>query len=140
MINVNLLPDEPLMRWGVALVLIAVTIFGWKRFAQAGRRAGRRFNEALVAEKRRSSANVATTLSVPGDFYNRIPVTASAVVGRTIRELDIRVKTGALIVSVTRQGEKVRNPGPTWAFAADDEVMAIGEPAQLAALRALLSK
>jgi CPA2 family monovalent cation:H+ antiporter-2 len=140
MININLLPDELLMRWGVVIVLVAVTILGWKRFAQAGRRAGRRFNEALAAEKHRSSANVATTLSVPGDFYNRIPVTASAVVGRTIRELDIRVKTGALIVSVTRQGEKVRNPGPTWAFAADDEVMAIGEPAQLAALRALLSK
>ena len=29
---------------------------------------------------------------------------------------------------------------PVGAFAADDEVMAIGEPAQLAALRALLSK
>ena len=140
MININLLPDEPLMRWGVVIVLVAVTILGWKRFAQAGRRAGRRFNEALAAEKRRSSANVTTTLSVPGDFYNRIPVTASAVVGRTIRELDIRAKTGALIVSVTRQGAKVRNPGPTWAFAAGDEVMAIGEPPQLAALRALLSK
>ena len=140
MININLLPDEPLMRWGVAIVLVAVTILGWKRFAQAGRRAGRRFNEALAAEKRRSSASVTTTLSVPGDFYNRIPVAASAVVGRTIRELDIRAKTGALIVSVTRQGEKVRNPGPAWTFAAGDEVMAIGEPSQLAALRALLSK
>ena len=30
------------------------------------------------------------------------------------RELDIRAKTGASIVSVMRGDEKFRNPGPTW--------------------------
>ena len=87
----------------------------------------------------RPNSSVTTTLSVPGDFYVRIPVTSSAVVGRTIRELDIRAKTGALIVSVTRGGEKNRNPGPDWRFVLGDEVMAIGEPGQLAALRGMIA-
>ena len=137
MINVNLQPDEPFMRALVFVTLIVVAVLGWKRFAHAGRRAGRRFNEALAAEKRRPKP--ATTLSVPGDFYRHIAVAAAAVAGRSIRELDIRARTGASIVSVMRDGERTRNPGPDWVFALGDEVMAIGEPSQLAALRELLS-
>ena len=80
-----------------------------------------------------------TTLSVPGDFYAHVPVTSSAAIGHTIRELDIRAKTGALIVSVIRDGEKNRNPGPDWRFEPDDEVMGIGNPGQLAALRRMIA-
>lgn len=139
MVSVNLLPDEPFMQAGMLAVIVFVMVIGWNRFAKAGRQAGRRFNEELAAEKRRPNSNVTTTLSVPGDFYGRIPVMSSAVVGRTIRDLNIRAKTGALIVSVTRGGEKNRNPGPDWLFALGDEVMAIGEPGQLAALRRMIA-
>ena len=139
MINVNLQPDEPLMRWIVFATLIAVAAFGWKRFAIAGRRAGRRFNEALAAEKRRPAYSPTATLSVPGDFYSHIPVTAAAAIGQSIRALDIRARTGALVVAVLRDGDKVRNPGPDWIFASGDEVQAIGDPTQLSNLRTLLT-
>ena len=55
-----------------------------------------------------------------------------------IRTLDIRAKTGASVVGIERNGEKSRNPGPTWIFAVGDIVAAIGEPAQLAAFRELM--
>ena len=138
MINVNLIPDEPSMRWAVFAVLVTVTVLGWRRFARAGRRAGLRFNEALVAEKRRATPAKTITFTVPGDFYNSLKVASPSVVGRTIRELDIRARTGASIVSVVREGEKNRNPGPDWKFALNDEVVAIGRPEQLDRLRDLL--
>ena len=139
MINVNLLPDDPFMQAFMLAAIVFVMVIGWNRFAHAGRQAGRQFNEELAAEKRRQNSSVTTTLSVPGDFYAHVPVTSSAVIGRTIRELDIRAKTGALIVSVIRDGEKNRNPGPDWRFASGDEVMGIGNPSQLAALRRMIA-
>ena len=139
MINVHLQPDEPLMRWLVFAAIAVVAIFGWKRFAIAGRRAGRQFNEALAAEKNSGTSKGVMMLPVPGDFCGNIPVTSVSAAGRTIRELDIRAKTGASVVSVVRNGEKLRNPGPDWRFAMGDEVMVIGDPAQMEALRRMLT-
>ena len=138
MINVSLLPDEFVLRCCLAVAVVLVTIFGWKRFARAGRRAGLRFNEALAAERRRPAATV--TLTVPSDFYNRIALGPdSPALGQTIRALDIRAKTGASIVSILRDGERFRNPGPDWRFAVGDEVVAIGNQRQLAELRRLFA-
>ena len=141
LLNVNLLPDEPALRFAILAVLATVALIGWKRFQRLGRAAGYRFNEALQAEKRRMRArpSAITTLTVPGDFYSHIIIPAgSSAVGETIRSLDIRAKTGASIVSVTRDEEKFRNPGPTWCFEPGDVASVIGDPAQLAALRKLL--
>lgn len=140
MSNVHLLPEEVWLQWTVMALLLLATVLGWKRFAAAGRRAGHRFKGALLAEQRRSSAPAAITLAVPGDFYGRLVLPASSsAIGQTIRALDIRAKTGASIVSITREGSKTRNPGPDWRFAEADEIMAIGTPRQLASFRALLS-
>ena len=76
---------------------------------------------------------------VHGDFYVNVPVKAKSAIGRTIKELDVRARTGASIVSIVRGDERIRNPGPGWRFAKGDEVMAIGEPGQLSALRRMLS-
>ena len=141
MLNVNILPDERPVRIVITLVFFGAVMFGWKRFARAGRIAGYRFNEAVQAEKRRSARTGAlTTLSVPSDFYVKIPLDEkSPVIGRSIRELDIRAKTGASVVSIERNGERNRNPGPDWKFAVGDMVVVIGDPPHLAALRALIS-
>jgi len=138
LLNVNLQPNEPALRLMMLAVLATVAAFGWKRFQRMGRAAGYRFNEALAAEKRRSRHS-STTLTVPDDFYSLLTIQpGSPAIGETIRSLDIRAKTGASVVSVTRGGEKFRNPGPTWCFEAKDGISAIGEPSQLAALRKLL--
>ena len=142
LLNVNLLPDEPALRLAILAVLVTVAVIGWKRFQRLGRAAGYRFNEALKAEKRQARArpSASTTLTVPGDFYSLIAIpVGSPAVGETIRSLDIRAKTGASVVSVTRGEEKFRNPGPTWCFEPGDVASVIGDPAQLAALRKLLN-
>ena len=76
--------------------------------------------------------------SMPRDRYLKVilPETSPAI-GLTIKALDIRAKTGASVVSVTREGEKNDNPGADWCFAPGDEVEAIGEPRQLSSLKDL---
>ena len=145
MLNVNLMPHELPAVLAIFAFFVCAAVFGWKRFARAGRVATYRFRDAVQAEKRRAAirkttSSALTTLSVPTDFYVKLAITpGSAAVGRTIRALDIRAKTGASIVSVERAGERNRNPGPDWEFRTGDIAVAIGEPGQMDALRALLA-
>ena len=139
MINVNWLPQERSVRVAIGVVLAAVAVIFWKRMRRAGQQVGKELKLALDSERRSPSGRGEITLSVPGDFYSYFTVTAgSNAVGKDIRSLDIRAKTGASVVGVERNGEKSRNPGPTWIFAEGDIVAAIGEPAQLEAFRELM--
>ena len=56
----------------------------------------------------------------------------------TIKALDIRAKTGASVVSVTRDGKRYGNPGADWCFELNDIVEAIGEPKELSSLKDML--
>ena len=79
------------------------------------------------------------TFSLPEDRFLKVelPETSPAV-GMTIKALDIRAKTGASVVSVTRDGKRYGNPGADWCFELSDVVEAIGEPKELSSLKDLL--
>ena len=144
MINVNLLPPELPARAAILALLLTAAVVGWKRFKRAARAASYHFNSALAAERRRTrkaTRRGEVTLTVPGDFYVHLAVPeGSPAVGETLRSLDIRAKTGASVVAVERDGERFRNPGPTWCFQSGDVAVVIGEPPQLAALKALFGQ
>ena len=141
MINVNLLPPEIPARVAILALLLTAAVVGWKRFKRAARVASYHFNSALAAERRRTrkaTRRGEVTLTVPGDFYVHLVIPeGSPAVGETLRSLDIRAKTGASVVAVERNGERFRNPGPTWCFQSGDVAVVIGEPPQLAALKVL---
>ena len=61
----------------------------------------------------------------------------SQLIGRTLREMDIRGQTGATVVGVMRAGELNANPDIDFRFAADDLAAVIGRPEQLAAFQTL---
>lgn len=61
----------------------------------------------------------------------------SAMVDRSIRELNIRGETGATVVGVMREGVLVPNPGAGYRFTAGDMVAVLGDFDQRAALQAL---
>ena len=141
MVIVNLMPPETFARLAILALLATAAVVGWKRFRRAGRVASYHFNSALAAERRRTRKATRrgdVTLTVPGDFYVHLPVPeGSPAAGETLRSLDIRAKTGASVVAVEREGERFRNPGPTWCFQPGDVAVVIGEPQQLAALKEL---
>lgn len=63
----------------------------------------------------------------------------SPVVGTTIAEGQLRTRTGTSIVAIVRGETTIPAPGPEQVFAARDVLVAVGTPAGLEQLRALLS-
>jgi CPA2 family monovalent cation:H+ antiporter-2 len=58
--------------------------------------------------------------------------------GQLIREVQLRTRTGASIVGLERNGVAMINPGPDEELQAGDQVLLLGNAAQLAAARAVL--
>jgi CPA2 family monovalent cation:H+ antiporter-2 len=63
----------------------------------------------------------------------------SPACGRTIRELDLRARTGLTIVAVTRAGRPTTNPSPDFRLEAGDVLVLVGTHQQLDEGRAFLS-
>ena len=136
MVSVSIAPRGPTLWVGIG-VIVLVGIIGWRRFVKAGSRATKRFHDALTAEERRESLARTMELAVPAGVEIALPVTSPAI-GGTVVSLNIRAKTGASVVSVMRGGVVARNVGPEWEFRGGDTIVAIGNHAQIAALKDLL--
>ena len=59
--------------------------------------------------------------------------------GRTLGELELRAKIGCTVAGVERQGVLVENPPASFALYPRDRVLLLGEPAQTAAAKKLLT-
>ena len=139
MLNVSILSVSKRLFAVSAVIVVGVGILGWKYFVRAGRRATHRFHEALTAEERHEGIVRSMTISIPEGAVQRLRLAAaSPAIGETVVTLNIRAKTGASIVAVHRGETVVRNVGPDFEFAIGDELVAIGEPQQIAALKDLL--
>jgi len=69
----------------------------------------------------------------------KIPADSPAA-GKLIRELQLRTQTGASIIGIERGGESLINPGPDEELRATDQVLLLGNRAQLALARKTLEK
>ncbi len=63
---------------------------------------------------------------------------ASPACGRTLRELDLRNQTGALLIAVVRDRKPVTNPEANFRLEANDVLVLVGAHAQLTEARKLL--
>ena len=139
MINLSILPVSTEIQVVSTIAIFGVAAFGWRFFVKAGRRATTRFQEALTAEERREVLKRTMTISIPEGTIHRLRLDArSPAIGETVVSLNIRAKTGASVVSVVRDGRITRNVGPEWEFRIGDVIVALGERAQIAALKDLL--
>jgi CPA2 family monovalent cation:H+ antiporter-2 len=74
---------------------------------------------------------------LPGTTRIRIQEGATAA-GRTLRDLDVRRRTGALILALEREGEVLTNPAPDLVLEPGDDVLAFADGEALRRLRAEL--
>lgn len=64
----------------------------------------------------------------------------SAVLGKSIRQLEIRQRTGASVLAVRKDGESFNtNPSPDTIFQTSDVIISVGTPAEIQKLEQLLS-
>ena len=137
MIVVSIAPREGPTLWIGLGVVALVGIIGWRRLVKAGSRATKRFHDALTAEERRESLARTMELAAPEGVEIQLPALSPAI-GGTVVTLNIRAKTGASVVSVVRDGVVARNVGPEWEFRGGDIIVALGNHAQIVALKDLL--
>ncbi len=62
----------------------------------------------------------------------------SGACGRTIRELDLRARTGVTIAALTRQGKALTNPDPSFRLQEGDVLVLVGNHKQLDAAKSFL--
>lgn len=63
----------------------------------------------------------------------------SSLIGRHLRQIRLRNRTGASVVGIERHGRHMMNPSPTTALQAGDHLYLIGSAEQIAAARSLLT-
>ena len=61
-----------------------------------------------------------------------------AAAGRSLRDLSVRSVTGATVIAIERNGERLADPGST-PLAFGDVLLVMGEEDQIARARAMLS-
>ena len=139
MINISLAPEGLWPQLIVAAVMMLLLVFGWRFFSKAGKRATKRFQEALSSDERHEKLAEAMTYTLPEGAIHRLSIDlTSPALGETVVSLNIRAKTGVSIISVERDGETIRNLGPELEFFPGDVLVALGDNTQIAALKDLL--
>lgn len=144
MVNLNLVPREPVAKWVLLAVNLSVAVFGWRFFMKAAKRTSKRLVDAVSADgrmraERKNLPENPLILTVPAELVHRVEVPYdSPAAGSSIAQLNVRAKTGANIIRVSRDGKLHRNPGPDWIFRPRDLVIAYGTGLQIAALKDIL--
>ena len=110
--------------------------------------------EALVESYRRalgsSTSRASRSPAIPLDQLPREIVDAPVssfrllpegwAVGRTLQELDLRVRTSATVLAVRRQDRTVTSPHGTFRLEANDDIFLLGDDSDVLLARALLER
>jgi len=72
-------------------------------------------------------------------MLQKVSIKNSDISGQTLRELDLRAKTGSIIIVIERKGEIIR-PTPELTLQMDDDLYMIGDEGELKAARSMLVK
>jgi len=78
------------------------------------------------------------TLLAEADVSTLVVAPGSAVVGRSLRALDVRQRTGAMVIAHTRDGSTRASPDPEVPLAVGDRLAVMGTPEAILAVRAMV--
>jgi CPA2 family monovalent cation:H+ antiporter-2 len=140
--------SEPLLpSWEILiallLVLAGLTFLLWRSFVKVYSKAQIAIQETLASTPLpHESAAPAPLQNVLKEAKLQTFAIAdnSSARGRFIRELQLRTQTGASIVAIERHGVSIVNPGPDEELQTNDQVLLIGNAAQLEKAQQLLEK
>lgn len=96
--------------------------------------------EALRTPEQARPSLAGLVTGLPQMAAERIALVAgSPAVGRTLAETELRSRTGALVLSVTRGDSDIATPDPRFRLAEGDVLVVVGQPVQLKAARQVLT-
>jgi CPA2 family monovalent cation:H+ antiporter-2 len=137
MLSGSIMPEPGWSRGLVLVTFLACGALGWKRFRALGADALETFRSVLAKETDADATLPAADLL---DIHTeRMPLQhAATVCGRSLRELDVRARTGASVIGIERDGRLMVNPAAGEKLAESDVVLLLGDDEQIAQARALL--
>lgn len=119
----------------VMLVIIGLIAWRlWRSFIKVYAKAQVALQEtfAQAPAPRTDTAQIARPTQLRDADLEAVILTAgSPAVGKLIRELELRTKTGASVVAIERHGVNNVNPGPDEELQVNDQVLLLGSAAQL---------
>lgn len=122
----------------VLLVLLVISGFIawllWRSFIKVYSKAQIALQETFAQPPapRHDTAQIAKpSLLRDADLETVILTAGSPAIGKLIRELELRTRTGASIVAIERSGVNGVNPGPDEELQVNDQVLLLGNAAQL---------
>jgi len=129
----TLLPPLPVLL--VLLVIVGLIAWLlWRSFIKVYSKAQVALQETFAqpADPRPGTAQITKpSLLRDADLETVVLTDSSPAVGKLIRELELRTRTGASIVAIERNGVNTVNPGPDEELQANDQVLLLGSPTQL---------
>lgn len=129
----TLLPPLPVLL--VLLVIIGLVAWRlWSSFIKVYSKAQFALQETFAQQPapRHDTAQIAKPSLLRDADLETITLTAgSPAIGKLIRELELRTKTGASIVAIERNGVNNVNPGPDEELQVNDQLLLLGSAAQL---------
>ena len=135
-----MLPPAPLL----AVVLLILGVLAW------------RLRDPFNAVYRGGKSALAETFAPPAAAAAEEPIQASRFLreaklesflldagmpgaGRSLRELELKTRTGALLIGIEREGQEIVNPEADEILLAGDRLLLVGNDSQLAAGKDVLS-
>jgi CPA2 family monovalent cation:H+ antiporter-2 len=121
--------------------------FGWRKVARAYRQARESLEGMIgVGTPRKGAATGAPHEEAVHDTMLDLEIAGttippgSSAVGRELRALLLRTRTGATVIGIERAGHRLVNPAPSERLQAGDRVLLLGEPEQIQRARSLLAQ
>jgi len=128
----------------LTFLVAAVGWVQWRAFVRIYAKAQFDIEEALSetpAPAKRETELLPSLGILASSQLESVPISGSSpVVGKLIREIQLRACTGASIIGIERNAESVVNPGPDEEIQSNDLLFLLGNPDQLRSARALLTQ
>jgi len=135
----SIMPAQAWARGLVGLTLLATGAFGWRRFRRLGAESLQTLRNVLANDAEPDPREPAPTF--PRIHSVRFVVEAEAVAcGRSLRDLELRARSGASVIGIERQGVLRVNPDAETRLEAGDTLLLMGDDGQIQQARAVLTR
>ncbi len=133
----SILPEQGWARALVAVTLLLLGLFGWRRFRSVGAESLETLRDVLTRETEAEPTDSSAALL---DIHVGHFVLEEGMggVGRSLRELDLRARTGASVIGIERGGRTVVNPTAGERLEAGDVLLVLGDDVEIGAACGLL--
>lgn len=138
MLSGTIMPEQGWARGVVGVTLLLLGVLGWKRFRHMGVESLQTLRNVLTKETETDPTDsTADLLDIHTEKF--VLGGATAVVGRSLREINLRAQSGASVIAIERGGRTIVNPTADEKLLAGDVVLLLGDDEQIVLAQALMS-